>query len=215
MIVPDATDGEDDLRFMKKLGANLIRLQLSHYFFEPIGNPGSYREAAFAQLNAWIEWAKDEQVYLLIDLHVPYGGRQYSGSAPEGDTLWSSEIERGNVISLWREIIRRTKANDHVLYEIMNEPDPLGAGVSTDQWWELAQDIVDAIRAAGSDHLLVIPCPLADQPFELVQDTQNNLAYDFHFYKPSEFTHQQAHWMIPPYPKADYPYDNGIECQRQ
>ncbi|HPQ44258.1 MAG TPA: cellulase family glycosylhydrolase [Syntrophales bacterium] len=201
---------------MRELGANLIRLQLPHYFFEPISNPGSYREAAFTQLNTWIGWAEQEQLYLLIDMHVPYGGRQYNGVEPEGDTIWSSESEKGYVISLWREIVSRTKTHYHVLYEIMNEPDPVGAETTTDEWWNLAQEIVNTIRTEegeGYDHILVIPCPLelegGEQPFRILEDNENhNLAYDFHFYKPIEFTHQKATWTTKWYPEANYPYED-------
>jgi hypothetical protein len=54
--------------------------------------------------------------------------------------------------------------------------------------------------------LIIVPNVLSTSSFTKLTDSLNNLAYDFHFYLPYEFTHQQAWWMPNPYPPANYPY---------
>jgi endoglucanase len=203
-----------DMQYMKEWGANVIRLQVSHYFFESINSPGEYYEWAFSKLNEWINLAAENGLYVIIDLHTPYGGRQYNcanNTCIEGKTLWLNPSERQHVVNLWREIARRTQGKPSVLYELMNEPYPQRAGVPNDEWWYFAQELVNAIRVEGAQQLIIAANPLPNEPFFKLSDSVNAIAYDFHFYLPYQFTHQQAYWMNPPYPPASYPYPDGWE----
>lgn len=207
----------EDLQRMKTWGANVIRLQIPHYFFESIMNPGIYYSWSFTKLNEWISLAADYGFYVIVDLHVPYGGRQYScgdAACMEGKTLWMNVSEKNHVKSLWQDIVAQTKHHQNVVYQLMNEPWPANAGASyTDNdWWTLAQQLVDIIRAQGSEHLIVVSNTLPANPFKKISDSRNNIAYDFHFYKPYEFTHQLAWWMGDnKYPATSYPTPNCWE----
>ena len=200
----------EDMQRIKEWGANVIRLQVSHYFFESINSPGTYYDWAFSQLNKWIDLAAENGIYVIVDLHVPYGGRQYSCTADaacmEGKTLWLNASERRHVLNLWQAITLRTKHQPNVLYELMNEPFPQNAGLADTAWWNFAQELIDTIRAAGATQLIVAANPLPDGPFVKLSDSRNAVAYDFHFYLPYAFTHQQAYWMVNPTPPASYPY---------
>lgn len=203
----------DDFRRIKAMGANLLRLQLPHYYFEPIGDPGAWRSDAFDQLAQWVEEAGEAGLYLLVDLHVPYGGRQYANdpAVVEGDTLWSGSAQQQYVKDWWRAIAERLHNADHVLFELMNEPWPEQRGQSNQAWWQFAQALIDTIRATSATQIIVVPFTLgADEgdplPNSPLRDPLDRLAYDFHFYKPYAFTHQQAPWVSEPDPAADYPY---------
>lgn len=201
---------DEDMKRIRGWGANLVRIQVAHYLFESINSPGAYYNSGFSQLNRWIEMAAENGLYVIIDLHVPYGGRQYVDSdGMEGKTLWLNEPERLHVKHLWREIARNTHHHPNVLYELMNEPYPERAGKTSASWWALAQELVQTIRSEGAQHLIIAANPLPDGPFVKLSDSLNAIAYDFHFYHPYPFTHQQAPWMNPPFPPASYPYPNG------
>jgi len=52
---------------------------------------------------------------------------------------------------------------------------------------------VDAIRDEGSENIIVVPGPrIGDLTFRIVDDNIKNLAYDFHYYDPLSFTHQET-----------------------
>ena len=107
------------------------------------------------------------------------------------------ETQRGvdNFLMLWRFLAQHfaTKDADHILLELMNEPelsDPY-------RWMGIQAATVDAIRKIDAAHTIVATAArysgledlLKVQP---VKDT--NVIYNFHFYEPFPFTHQGASW---------------------
>jgi len=74
---------EDDLRYLKDLGCNLIRLPFNYRHFEDDDRPFEYKPEGFALLDKVIAWARGLELYIILDLHAVQGWQNrgwHSGS---------------------------------------------------------------------------------------------------------------------------------------
>lgn len=119
------------------------------------------------------------------------------GSVPgDASGFWDDRENQQRLKALWVEIAERFAGESAIAaYDILNEPIPS----SPDQWQQLAQEIIDTIRTVDANHMILLE-PLYgvngewqgdyDNPDDvqfLVNDS--NILYDFHFYRPKEYTH--------------------------
>jgi len=209
---------ERDFERVREMGFNTVRFAFNGnwYMTDPV--------AFWRWLDQNIDWAKEAGVMLSLDLHVPIGGYWL---APNGDntdfSIWTNEDTRQNNLDLWREIAKRYKDEPVIAaYELLNEA--VTDDASGDQWRELANDLVATVRQVDSNHLLIVGALYGTnrQYTEMNQGSQflvndSNVMYDFHFYQPIEFTHQNASWLERPISDGgQYPdYETPIPTGRQ
>jgi endoglucanase len=207
---------ETDFKRVSDLGFNGVRFAINGNWYEQ--DP----EKFWLWLDQNVDWAKQHGVMLTLDLHVPIGGFWLAPNAPNVDfSIWSDAATRRKNIQLWREIAKRYKDEPTIAaFELLNE------AVTTDstgkQWRDLASAIVAAIREVNQNHLLIVGAiygtngkysDMGRHSQFLVDDT--NVMYDFHFYHPIEYTHQNASWVDPPmhnggsYPDYEKPIPTG------
>jgi aryl-phospho-beta-D-glucosidase BglC (GH1 family) len=196
---------EADYRMIRGLGMNAVRFYLNDGLFEDDGAPGVLKPSGFAWLDQNVAWAKANGIYLVLNLHVPPGGFQSNGG---GDALWRVRENRRRFTALWRAIALRYAGEPTIAgYDLLNEP---VAASSPSQWETLARTTVAAIREVDPRHAIFVERLNAvgagtsvdwtedqngEMNFFLVDDT--NVVYEFHFYKPFQFTHQRATWVPP------------------
>lgn len=190
---------EADFARVKELGFNSVRFAFDGDWY--VDDP----EEFLAWLDQNVGWARQHQVRLILDLHTPIGGFWLD---PTSDAvsfdIWSDPRLQQQNADLWRVIAARYSGEPVIAaYDLLNEP------VTTDstgqQWRDLAQKMVDAVRSVDQNHLLVVGgiygvdgrygAPGIEQHF-LVND--KNVLYDFHFYEPIKYTHQYASWVEGP-----------------
>jgi endoglucanase len=108
--------------------------------------------------------------------------------------------------ALWTEIARHCADEPMVYgYGLLNEPVVVN-GLS--QWGSLASRIAASVRTIDRKHLVVVERVLGDKGLGADQGNANqngemnfvllndpNIMYEFHFYLPSRFTHQNADWL--------------------
>jgi aryl-phospho-beta-D-glucosidase BglC (GH1 family) len=174
---------KDDLRFIKSLGCNVLRISLNYRHFEGDDRPFEYRSEGFALLDQVIGWAHDHQVYVILDLHaVP--GWQSSGwhcDNPGGQPqFWGQRVFEDRTVALWQELARRYRDEPFVAgYNVMNEPE------AKDVKWlnRYYHRVTDAIRAIDSDHILFLEGNHYSQQFqELDPPFDANTVYSSHNY---------------------------------
>lgn len=207
---------EEDYAYLASLGFNSIRFYINYRLFEEDSRPYQYKESGFAWLDKNIQWAREAGIYLILNMHVPQGGFQSNG---EGTDLWDIPENQDRFVSLWKEIARRYADEPVILaYDLLNEP---VCSQGPEQWEHLARRTVRHIRSVDSSHLILVERTNAVKGNwdEDMNDQMNffpiddrNIMYQFHFYKPMDFTHQGAPW-IQAYKdtRSVYPDPNSLE----
>ncbi|MBN2531706.1 MAG: cellulase family glycosylhydrolase [Spirochaetales bacterium] len=191
---------ELDFQRVKDMGMNTIRFYLHYRYFEDDDNPYVYKQSGWDWLDQNVNWAKNYGLYLILNIHIPQGGFQSEGG---GTDLWDIPENRDRLTALWKAIAERYAQEPAVGgYDLVNEP-VVSTGV--EQWKSLAQRLVDEIRTVDRNHLIIVeqlcgvknnPSLTADPEYSwfLVNDPDQNVMYDFHFYEPMEYTYQNAPW---------------------
>ena len=118
---------KEDIHFIKSLGLNHIRVPFNFKFFLVEDHPEIYLEEGFKRLDDVIKWCREENLYVLLDLHAAPGGQ----TGDNIDDSWSypflfeSEDAQQITIAFWKKLASRYK-NDKIVigYDLLNEPIP-------------------------------------------------------------------------------------------
>ena len=184
---------EEDFRIIKEdLGLNAIRLPFywQNILFEDLSLRGE--PEAFAYLDWFIGNAAEHGLYVILDLHGAPGsqnGYEHSGAASMEAELWNNEDYVAATVALWDFVSTHyTKTAPELgqwvaAYDLLNEPTYKTQSVTTQECWEVFDQIYDAIRANGDNHVIAmegcwdfgsLPDP-ADYSWE-------NVMYEYHWY---------------------------------
>lgn len=180
---------EADIKYLKSLGVNSIRLGLHWQYFRT--------SLGYELIDNYVRWCENAGIYLILDMHVAP-----PDSAVGQGRIWNSPAAQKKFINLWKAIATRYADKKIIAgYDIFNEPSPSEAK----KWWDLAAATLSAIRQVDQGHIIFIQAPLgSDESFKLVNDT--NVVYSFHDYKPYVVSHAgYAGASDSPVP-ADYSY---------
>ncbi|HEX3000732.1 MAG TPA: glycoside hydrolase family 5 protein, partial [Armatimonadota bacterium] len=196
---------EADMRNMAGWGANFARLAFSAEMLENEERPGTWNEAGFRDLDAVVQWGRRYGVYVALDMHVIPGGQNTSHYTAGGkNQFWKDPACQERFLALWRELARRYKGHPEVAaYELMNEPETAGK-ITPEELRALYQRTIAAIRAVDPDKIIVVPGDHysgANSLTDALALPEQNIFYTFHFYNPSQLTHQS------PPPGIGYPSD--------
>lgn len=200
---------EDSYRELKEMGFNSVRFYLNYALFESDSNPYNYKESGFDWLDKNIAWAKKYDMGIILNMHFPQGGYQSQGN---GMALWNDESNQQRLAALWTEIARRYADEPTIWgYGLLNEPfAPFKNSYeeTAEQHFALMRRCVEGIRSVSEhqaifvEKLMSIKFPdnsqvdwswfTPENQFDIIDD--DNIIYEFHFYEPGLFTHQNAEW---------------------
>ncbi len=181
-----------DYQRVSDMGMNLVRFQLNHKSFS--------NDKVWGWIDKNIEWARENNIYLILDMHVPPGGQQ--SGLEDGVALWTIPANQEKLTELWKKIALEYR-NEPVIagFSLLNEPVPVD---SIEQWPNLANSIISEIRKIDQNHMIVFEWPLGlygngesynDRDLVQMLVDDQNVLYDMHFMHPFEFTHQNAFWL--------------------
>jgi mannan endo-1,4-beta-mannosidase len=165
---------EQDLQAIAATGANAVRIVLA--------TGGRWTKTAQGTLTSLIGWAKAAKLVSIVEVHDTTGYSEQMGS-----------VELGNATSYWTgsDIVSALKGQEaFVILNIGNEPN--GNNTSTD-WAPSHVTAVQALRAAGLGHTLMVDAPNWGQDWENRMrdgggssiwdaDIQKNLVFSVHMY---------------------------------
>jgi len=173
---------EDDAKFIKSLGLNLLRLPVNYRHFEDDMNPFVIKESGFKHLDRVIGLCAKHEIYTIIDLHALPG---YQNQAWHSDNpthkafFWNHKHFQDRVVNLWETFARRYKNNPWVAgYNPINEP----ADPTEQRIMPYYQRIVDAIRAVDPDHIIFLEGNCYSRDFHMFGEPLPNIVYTNHDY---------------------------------
>lgn len=181
----------NDFRTFASLGFTSIRLSVkADYFHSPKG---------FQWLDQRVKWAKQNGIRILLDMHIPSGGAQQDYQPSEmNQKFWNSAALQDDFVRVWRAVAKHYASTPTIWgYGLMNEPASRNIG----QVKELYRRLDVAIRSSDRRHIILIsPVQTYDEQenehFVFPDISDNQLAYDVHFYQPYGFTVQNVPWGI-------------------
>ena len=212
------TVSEDDFRTLKEWGATVARYQMY-----PVGDQWKGKTSTPEGFAAWLDWklgvlksevlplARKYGIPLVVDLHVPPGGRGGSGMKMLDDPVWADFF-----VDCWRKIARElapfggseaepSAAIGNSLaepptvwaYDLINEPTQFSTPAHID-YLELQRRAAAAIREIDPHTPVIVSCNAdgawcAPSAFRFMRPLDlPNVFYQFHMYEPFEYTHQKV-----------------------
>lgn len=148
------TDG--DLDRIADLGFNVVRVPIGYRTLVTTSDEAAltelvWNEDAFARLEWLVDACGERDLYAVLDLQESPGGHNdYSGPA----TLYTDPDMQALTVELWQELSRRFVHRPEVAaYSLLAEPMSAPSNEARDAMYD---QLHDAIRGQGDDHLLVI-----------------------------------------------------------
>ena len=195
---------EEDVIFLRKAGASVIRIPLNYRHFEDDEAPFKYKESGFARLDQVLRQCENHGLYVILDLHSAQGWQNvhwHSDNASRISLLWTVSSYQDRFVALWQEFARRY-ANRAVIagYDILNEPCsnneigdyPWNIYSNYRPRWDrmnsLFRRVVTEIRKIDSRHIIFLEGDnYAKQFLGFENPFDENLAYSSHNYTPAGF----------------------------
>ncbi len=163
---------ETDIKYLKSLGVNSIRLGLHWQYFQS--------GLGYQLIDNYVKWCENAGIYLILDMHVVP-----PETAVGQDRIWNNANAQQKFIKLWKAIATRYADKKIIAgYDLFNEPSP----TDPQKWWNLANTTISTIRTVDKNHLFFIePASTQEPSFQLVNDTK--VVYSFHDYRPYQISY--------------------------
>jgi endoglucanase len=191
---------EDDVSYLKSLGATVVRLPLNYRHFEADAEPFNYLEKGFSRLNQALDWCEKHGIYVILDMHSVQGWQNtdwHCDNSTRHTLFWKHPHFQERFIALWREFARRYRGRAVIAgYNVMNEPvtnapyGRFGSGYKPN--WSIINCVyrraVTEIRKIDPDHIIFLEGDYFSSQFDgLEAPFAANLVYSSHNYNAGGF----------------------------
>ncbi|MCG6927333.1 MAG: cellulase family glycosylhydrolase [Acidobacteria bacterium] len=180
----------EDMTLIARLGYDHVRLPVDEeQLWDESGAP---EEEAFGLLDSALDWAAARGLPVIVDLHILRSHHFNEGDKP----LWTDPKAQDRFVEIWRQLSDRlkTRPNDRVAYELMNE----AVADDPEEWNVLLARAVEALREREPERTLVIGSNRWQQveTFDQLRIPEGdpNILLSFHLYTPMALTHYGASW---------------------
>ena len=151
---------KEDIHYLASIGMNSLRIPFHYKLFtneEYLGGSGSDR--GFALMDKLVSWCREENLYLLLDMHCAPGGQtgdniDDSWGAP---FLFEEVTNQQLTIDIWKNIAQHYRNEPIILgYDLLNEP--IATYFDTTRYNKhlepVYKRITAAIRSVDTNHLI-------------------------------------------------------------
>ncbi|SKB32829.1 cellulase family glycosylhydrolase [Daejeonella lutea] len=193
-----------DIDSMKAWGFNSVRLPMHFNLYtlpvdqEPVPGKDTWLAKGFALTDSLLSWCKQNEMYLILDLHAAPGGQgndlNISDRDPAKPSLWESEDNQRKTIALWHRIAERYADEPWIGgYDLINEPNWGFEDLKNDKngtkeqknepLQKLLKDITAAIRQVDKKHIVIIEGNGWGNNYRgITPDWDDNMVLSFHKY---------------------------------
>jgi len=185
----DAYLTRDDVRALRAMGFNSVRIPLNWRLFVGEHAPFRLEGPGWALLDRAIGWCREAGLYVVIDLHGAPGGQTGSNidDSRGRPLLFDDPAAQQLTVDLWRALATRYRDETCVLgYDLLNEPvahyhDPASYNPRLADFYRW---LVPAVREVDPHHILFLGGAQWNTQFEVLgPPPAANLAYTFHLYQ--------------------------------
>lgn len=177
-----------DIRAIRAMGFNAIRVPLHHQLFLSADAASRLEGPGWALLDRVIGWCQAEGLLVLLDLHAAPGGQ--TGTDIDDSVgypfLFEDAASQDRTVALWRGLAARYRDEPAVLgYDLLNEPIAhfFDAERLNPRLAPLYRRLVAAIREVDPHHVILLGGAQWNTNFDAVgAPFAPNLAYTFHTY---------------------------------
>lgn len=149
-------------------GANVIRLAMYTAEYNGYCTGGNQSQLKELVKNG-VQYATEQNLYVIIDWHILSDG--------------NPNTYKAQAVEFFKEMSSLYKDNDHVLYEICNEPN---GGTGWSEIKSYAKEIIGVIRANDPDGVILVGTPTWSQEVDKAAadpiTEYENIMYTLHFY---------------------------------
>ena len=177
-----------DIRFIKSLGLNSVRVPFNYRLFISDDEPERIRTANFKYLDNVVAWCKKEGVYVILDMHCAPGGQ--TGDNIDDSYgypyLFESPLAQRQAAMLWKFIANRYRKETIVIgFDLLNEPIPhfFDSTYFYPRLEPVYKKMVAAIREVDKNHICILGGARWDGNFSVFGPPFDaKLAYTWHKY---------------------------------
>jgi aryl-phospho-beta-D-glucosidase BglC (GH1 family) len=181
----------EDIEFIASTGVNTIRLPFHYKLFTDEDYMGlSTNQDGFARIDSAVRWCRDNNIYLILDMHDAPGGQTGDNIDDSYGYPWlfESEASRQLFCDIWKKIAGYYRHETIILgYDLINEPiAPYFENMEelNDKLEPLYKRVVKAIREVDTNHIVLIGGAQWNGNFKPLKDAtfDDKLMYTCHRY---------------------------------
>jgi len=171
-----------DIHLLHEAGFNSIRIPMHYKFFETDDAEG------IRLLDRVIEWCRQENLYVILDMHAAPGGQTGANIDDSYGYPWlyDSPKEQEHLVAIWTRLAKRYANNRTVLgYDLLNEPIPHYPALRplNPKLEPVYKKLTTAIRQVDKHHILFLGGAQWDTNFSVFGPPfDSNTGYTFHKY---------------------------------
>ncbi|HAZ02687.1 MAG TPA: glycoside hydrolase [Marinilabiliales bacterium] len=181
---------KEDVQKMSELGFNSVRVALNARLFMTEDSTRQFIDEGFQHLDNLINWCKEYQLYVIIDMHGAPGGQtgaNIDDSPNDLPELFMDVTHQDALVKLWVRIAQLYKDEPAVAaYDLLNEPLPQNTGAA-DKYRHLVEPLyerlITEIRKVDKKHMFTLEGVNWANDWEIfTKKPDNNLFLQFHYY---------------------------------
>lgn len=179
----------DDIKYLKSIGVNHLRLPFHYKMFTDDLYMGE-RNAGFKYVDRLINWCREEQLYVLLDMHCAPGGQTGDNidDCYSYPYLFKSKSSQDLMTKIWVDIATKYKDEPVIIgYDLVNEP--IAHYFENDlteldnQLFSIYNRIIKEIRTVDKTHAIFLNGSIWASKFDVFKElVDDNVVYEFHKY---------------------------------
>jgi aryl-phospho-beta-D-glucosidase BglC (GH1 family) len=201
---------EEEFIIIKDLGFNFVRLPLDFRTYTKSGDWDTFVESEIAKIDQVIEWGKQYDVHVNINLHRAPGYCVNESALPANQDLdlWANTTAQDAFVNHWAYFAERymDESYEDVSFNLVNEPDDVDENI----YVQVMQKAIDKIHEINPNRIIFVDGLSYARELILPLKNENNIIQAIHVYDPFTLTHYKAGWVngsdtwpIPTWPILD------------